>query len=64
MLHLSLRTADKFAEEYDCFGDSYTHNSTPESLKEIFDKVRAQVRGLSNFEMLTYYFYQNIFTPL
>ena len=53
MLHFSLRTADKFAEEYDCFGDSYTHNSTPESLKEIFDKVPGQVRGLLNFRMLT-----------
>ncbi|XP_073251496.1 DNA ligase 4-like [Porites lutea] len=47
MLHFSLRTADKFAEEYDCFGDSYTHNSTPESLKEIFDKVPGQNKTVS-----------------
>lgn len=40
MFHSSSRTADKFAEEYDRHGDSYTENATSESLKKVFDSVQ------------------------
>ena len=43
MLHCSPGTADKFAEEYDRFGDSYTQDATVESLKEVFNNVQNQV---------------------
>ena len=43
MLHRSPRTADKFAEEYDRHGDSYTQDATVESLKEVFNNVQSQV---------------------
>ncbi|XP_068735127.1 DNA ligase 4-like [Montipora capricornis] len=42
MLHCSPGTADKFAEEYDRFGDSYTQDATVESLKEVFNNVQNQ----------------------
>ena len=43
MFHSSSRTADKFAEEYDRHGDSYTENATSESLKKVFDNVQGNV---------------------
>ena len=43
MFHSSSRTADKFAEEYDRHGDSYTENATSESLKKEFDNVQGNV---------------------
>jgi len=43
MFHSSSRTADKFAEEYDRHGDSYTQNATSESLKKVFDNVQGNV---------------------
>ena len=43
MLHRSRQTADKFAEEYDRHGDSYTENATIASLKEVFNEVQVQV---------------------
>ena len=45
MLHRSQRTADKFAEEYDRHGDSYTDNASIASLREVFNKVQVQVSG-------------------
>lgn len=44
MFHSSSRTADKFAEEYDRHGDSYTENATSESLKKVFENVQGNVR--------------------
>lgn len=44
MFHSSSRTADKFAEEYDRHGDSYTENATTESLKKVFENVQGNVR--------------------
>lgn len=44
MCHSSSRTADKFAEEYDRHGDSYTENATTESLKKVFENVQGNVR--------------------
>ena len=43
MFHSSSRTADKFAEEYDRHGDSYTENATSESLMKVFDNVQGNV---------------------
>ena len=43
MFHSSSRTADKFAEEYDRHGDSYTENATSESLKKVFASVHEKV---------------------
>lgn len=43
MFHSSSRTADKFAEEYDRHGDSYTENATSESLKKVFNNVQGNV---------------------
>ena len=43
MFHSSSRTADKFAEEYDRHGDSYTENASSESLKKVFDNVQGNV---------------------
>ena len=44
MLHTSPSTAEKFAELYDCHGDSYTQDATVESLGEVFKSVEKQVR--------------------
>ena len=44
MVHGSPRTADKFAEEYDRHGDSYTQDATIESLKQVFNNVQSQVQ--------------------
>jgi len=46
MFHSSSQTADKFAEEYDRHGDSYTQNVTSESLKKVFDNVQGNVSML------------------
>ena len=43
MLHCSPRTAEKFAEEYDRYGDSYTEDATADSLREVFNNVQVQV---------------------
>lgn len=42
MFHSSSRTADKFAEEFDRHGDSYTEFATAESLKKAFDNVQSK----------------------
>jgi len=54
MLHCSPRTAEKFAEEYDRYGDSYTEDATADSLKEVFNSVQVQnsAVSLSKEEML------------
>jgi len=44
MFHSSSRTANKFAEEYDRHGDSYTESATSESLKKVFENVQGNVR--------------------
>ena len=44
MFHSSSRTADKFAEEFDRHGDSYTEFATAESLRKAFDNVQSKVR--------------------
>lgn len=43
MLYSSPATADKFAEEYDRYGDSFTQDATVESLEEVFKNVQSQV---------------------
>ncbi|RMX43103.1 hypothetical protein pdam_00006836 [Pocillopora damicornis] len=42
MFHSSSRTADKFAEEFDRHGDSYTEFATAESLRKAFDNVQSK----------------------
>ncbi|PFX16725.1 DNA ligase 4 [Stylophora pistillata] len=42
MFHSSSRTADKFAEEFDQHGDSYTEFATAESLRKVFNNVQSK----------------------
>lgn len=39
MLHNSPTTAERFAEEYDRNGDSYTKDLTVDSLKQVFNTM-------------------------
>ncbi|XP_015777211.1 PREDICTED: DNA ligase 4-like isoform X2 [Acropora digitifera] len=47
MLYSSPATADKFAEEYDRYGDSFTQDATVESLGEVFKNVQSQNSAVS-----------------
>ncbi|XP_067047572.1 DNA ligase 4-like [Acropora muricata] len=47
MLYSSPATADKFAEEYDRYGDSFTQDATVESLEEVFKNVQSQNSAVS-----------------
>ena len=51
MLYSSPVTADKFAEEYDRYGDSFTQDATVESLQEAFKNVQSQVTVLPYFQL-------------
>ncbi len=39
MLYKTAMTEEKFAEDYDCHGDSYTQDITPDQLRTIFSKI-------------------------
>lgn len=39
MIHMSPSTREHFAKEYDSYGDSFTVNTDPEQLKEVFQRI-------------------------
>lgn len=62
MIHRSPCTADKFAEEYDRHGDSYTQDATIGSLKDVFNNVQTQVEYYYwlSAKRILYRFYQTV----
>ena len=66
MIHRSPCTADKFAEEYDRHGDSYTQDATIGSLKDVFNNVQTQVEYYygQSAKRILYRFYQTVIMPV
>lgn len=61
MIHMSPSTREHFAKEYDAYGDSYTADTDPQQLREVFDRIPsadleqdvAQVEARFGWEDLT-----------
>lgn len=49
MIHSSPATEQKFAMQYDSYGDSFTQDATEESLKKVFSSFENQVSYLRAF---------------
>ena len=43
IIHCSAQTKEKLAEQFDCYGDSYTEEISVDELKIIFERVKEQV---------------------